>query len=140
MKKAFILLASLAVISLIVAGCTSGGNGTNGESEPQDFTDPSSTIKVNVGEKFAISMDSNATTGYEWQLAKELDENIVKQVGDPQYIMEEGTEERVGAGGTEVWTFEGTGAGDATISFEYVRPWEEEEEPAETKDFKVEVS
>jgi inhibitor of cysteine peptidase len=140
MKKTFLLLASLAVISLVLAGCSSGGNGENDGVIPQDYTDPSTTINVNVGENFAISMDSNATTGYEWQLAAELDESVVEQVGDPQYIMEEGAEERVGAGGTEVWTFKGVGAGDTTISFEYVRPWEEEEEPAETKDFKVEVS
>jgi hypothetical protein len=30
MKKAFVLIASLAIISLVLAGCTSGGNGGNG--------------------------------------------------------------------------------------------------------------
>ena len=143
MKKALILIASLAIISLVLVGCGSDGNGStngNGDSGQQSFTDSSSTIQAKVGENFAISLDSNATTGYEWQLAEELDESIVEQVGDPQYIMEEGAEERVGAGGTEVWTFKGTGKGETTIKFEYVRSWEDEEEPAETKEFKVEVS
>lgn len=137
MKKAFLLLASMAIVSLVLAGCTSGGDGG---VVPQDYTNPSTTIEVKVGEEFTISMDSNATTGYEWQLAEALDESVVEQVGDPQYILEEGAEDRVGAGGTEVWTFKGAGSGNTTISFKYVRPWEEEEEPAETKDFKVEVS
>jgi len=137
MKKAFVLLASLAVISLVLAGCGSGGNSNN---VPQNFTDPSATIKVKAGEEFTISLDANATTGYEWKLAKTLDESIIEQVGDPQYLTEEGAEDRIGAGGTEVWTFRGVGRGDTTIYFEYVRPWEKEEEPAQTRDFKVDVS
>ncbi|MDY6892887.1 MAG: protease inhibitor I42 family protein, partial [Chloroflexota bacterium] len=57
-----------------------------------------------------------------WRLAEDVDENVLR-LANSEYSAPETT--LVGAGGQEVWTFEAVGAGETTISLEYVRPWEE---------------
>ncbi len=56
-------------------------------------------IEVEVGQEFAITLRSNPTTGYQWQLVGLSDEDIVKLVGS-EYKGPEA--ELVGAGGEEV--------------------------------------
>jgi inhibitor of cysteine peptidase len=123
----------LLVALFLLAGCGGGDDGAE-----KVYKDPSQTIEVTVGEEFVISLQSNATTGYSWQLASPLDEDTVQLVAS-EYIPEPGAEEREGAGGVEEWTFEAAGKGSTVISLKYVRSWEEEEEEAETTDFSVEV-
>ncbi len=79
------------------------------------------TIEANVGQEFTITLESNPSTGYQWQLAKALDEGIVKLVGTKYKASETGL---IGAGGTEVWTFKAVGDGTTEISLMYMRPWE----------------
>lgn len=44
-----------------------------------------------------------------------------------------------GAGGKEIWTFEGVRPGETTVELQYVRPWEEGVEPVVVKSFGVTV-
>lgn len=136
MRKALALAASMALLGLVLTGCGAGGGAGGGGGTV--YTDTSETIRAKVGQEFTIALESNPTTGYSWQLAGDLDEEIVEEIGS-EYVQEPGSEEMVGAGGTEYWTFKASGAGETTISLEYVRPWEEEEPPVETADFDVEV-
>jgi len=113
------------------------------DKEPKEYdgetqTDP---IEVEAGLEFAIVLESNPTTGYSWQLAEPLDEDIVELVSSEfEEKKPEGTEETpLGAPGEEVWTFEAIGEGSTEISLEYVRPWETDAAPEETKTFEVEV-
>jgi inhibitor of cysteine peptidase len=108
-----LLAASLAVVLIaLVAGC--------GEDEPttETFEDPSA-IEVDGGAEFAIALDSNPTTGYEWRVAGKPDESIFEFVGS-EYEQDPGSEGLDGAGGTQTLTFRATGAGEATIELEYV--------------------
>ncbi len=91
-------------------------------------------IEVKVGQEFAITLRSNPTTGYQWQIAGLSDADIVKLVGS-EYKGPEA--ERVGAGGEEVWTFQATSQGETAVSLEYVRPWEKDVPPAEARIFTV---
>jgi inhibitor of cysteine peptidase len=113
----------LAALVLALSGCEVDGGVT-------EYRDPATVIEVEKGSEFAIVLDSNPTTGYQWKLAAPLDEGIVI-LESTEY--EEPDTELIGAGGEEKWTFKAQGLGDTTISFIYVRPWEEEgdsEEPA----------
>lgn len=92
-------------------------------------------FKVKVGDTFKIELESNATTGYQWQLAKSLNEKIVKLVSS-KYILP--SSNLVGAGGTEVWTFKGIKEGKTKISLKYVRPWEKAK-PVYLKIYAIEV-
>lgn len=91
-------------------------------------------IEVEVGQEFAITLRSNPTTGYQWQLVGPSDEDIVKLMGSEHKGPEA---ELVGAGGEEVWTFQAISQGETAISLEYVRPWEKDVPPAEVRIFTV---
>jgi predicted secreted protein len=108
-----LLAASLAVVLIaLAAGC--------GDDEPsvEVFEDPSS-IEVDDGAEFAIALDSNPTTGYEWRVAGEPDESVFEFVGS-EYEQDPGSEGLDGAGGTQTLSFRATGPGKATIELEYV--------------------
>ena len=81
-----------------------------------------------IGEFLIVTLDSNATTGFSWNLSAISDEYIPPESPIP------------GRGGQEVWTFEALDAGTATISMKYIRPWEAEAEPAETFEITVNVN
>lgn len=113
------------------------------DKSPEKYSgdEVSEPIEVEVGLEFAIVLESNPTTGYSWQLAEPLDEDILELVSTEfEEKKPEGTEETpLGAPGEEVWTFEAIGEGSAEIELEYVRPWETDAAPEETKTFEVEV-
>ena len=83
-------------------------------------------IKTTVGSEFVITLDANATTGYEWQLAKPIDDNLLNLVRS-EYIPDETG--LVGSGGKSIWTFKAIQAGETRISFKYIRSWEKDIPP-----------
>jgi len=112
------------------------------DKEPKEYEDTEETIEVEEGLRFSLVLESNPTTGYQWQLAEPLDEEILSLVSatfESKGGGEAEGEEKLGAPGEEVWTFEAVGPGEAEITLAYVRPWEKEKAPEETKTFKVEV-
>jgi predicted secreted protein len=82
---------------------------------------PNATLSVKTNEQFYITLSSNPSTGYEWQVASVSNPDMVRFV-DSQYIRPES--ELVGAAGKQVLTFNALQEGSATIQLEYVRPWE----------------
>jgi predicted secreted protein len=93
-------------------------------------------IHSKVGSSFTILLSANHTTGYSWRLSKPLNADFLRQVSD---VYEEGSSERIGAGGREMWTFEAISAGTAEIEFEYARPWDKDVAPVNTAKYKVEI-
>jgi len=96
----------------------------------------SGQLDVVVGREFSLTLASNVTTGYQWELAEPLDEAIVKLVGSRYQAPKTNL---VGAGGQEVWTFRAVGRGQTKIKLKYVRPWEKDTPPAETASYTVSV-
>ena len=95
-------------------------------------TENDKIIETTADKSFTITLDSNPTTGYQWQIARQMDTGMVELI-DSQYIAPKTG--LVGAPGREEWHFKATKEGKAIISFEYVRPWEKDEPPAGTDDF-----
>lgn len=97
------------------------------------------TIEATAGKEFTISLDSNRSTGFSWQLAKPLDGTLVKSVKNDyqQAPQAPGSPPIVGAPGKEVWTFKAVKSGKTTIEFKYVRVWEKDKAPAKTASFPV---
>lgn len=114
----------LLVAGLDVLGCA-----------PKPVSTPNS-LEAKVGQEFTITLESNATTGYQWQLAKPLDESVVKLVGSEYKAPQDG---RVGQGGEEVWAFKAMGTGKTEVAMKYVRPWEKDVQPVEERTFTVTV-
>jgi inhibitor of cysteine peptidase len=84
------------------------------------YADPSATIHAAVGDRFAVELAGNPTTGYSWHVragSEHLD--LLGQEYEPG-----GT--AAGAGGVEVFRFRALAPGEAEIDFDYRRPWERE--------------
>jgi inhibitor of cysteine peptidase len=91
-------------------------------------------VETAVGKSFTVTLDSNPTTGYQWQIARQMDTGLVELI-DSRYIAPK--TDLVGAPGHEEWHFKTIKEGKAIISFEYARPWEKDELPVQTESFIV---
>lgn len=124
MKKFMVLMvASILAVSLL-AGC--GGVKT--------YVDPEEKISIGVEQEFIIALDSNPTTGYDWE--ESYDDSMLSLVDD-RYEPDEKAEGLVGAGGTQYFQFKALKAGQTEITLVYKRPWETE--ILEQKVFNVEI-
>jgi len=123
------LTVVLLLIVIIAAGC-----GPTGEVR-LDMADNSRQIEVEVSQILAISLESNPTTGFGWELV-ELEDPILQLMGEAEFQPSE-SKEVVGAGGTENFRFKAVSAGQTTLTLVYRRSWEEGVEPLET--FRINV-
>jgi predicted secreted protein len=103
------------------------------------FSDPDKPITIPSGSVFVITLDSNRTAGYEWQISKPFDKYAFESIG-VEYVNSAGG--LVGAGGKENWTFRALGSrnGKLPIVFKYVRPWEKDVEPVRVITFTVTIT
>ncbi len=94
-------------------------------------------VEVKVGNNFTIALDSNGTTGFQWnEQAKIADVNIIQQVAH-NYVAPNG--EALGQAGIEEWTFKAINDGSTTLKFSYDRPWEGGEKGVRTLELTVVV-
>lgn len=117
----------------VFAQSQAGGRGTVDKPQVQEGA-TAEQIETTVGQTFSVTLDSNPTTGYKWQLAKPLDEGILKLVGS-EY--KKPATKLVGAGGKEIWVFKATAKGRTSIRLKYVRSWEKGVQPVKEAAFTV---
>jgi len=134
-KISIIDFAATLSLILVVAGCITGSGGGLVEI---DNAANGSIVQMQAGEELVISLDSNPTTGYSWQLTEPLS-GIMAQQGEVAFT-QQGEEGLVGAGGVEVFRFTAEQAGTAIIQLGYLRVWEEGVAPIDTFSVTVEVS
>ncbi len=125
MKKILFLMASMVILVSLVAGCVSSAKA---------YIDPEETIKISNGKEFTIALDSNPTTGYNWEVS--YDDTLLYLVND-EYKQDEKASGLVGAGGTQYYGFKALKAGNTKITLVYKRSWETE--VLETKVFQIEI-
>ncbi len=128
MNKLAALILPLLLIAGLLAGCASQPQQT------KEYTDPAQTIEVGVGSQFVIVLESNPTTGYQWEA--NFDNSLLKLVKS-DYKQAEAKPEMVGVGGKEHFTFQGLKQGNAKVTMVYKRSWEQES--ADQKVFNVSV-
>jgi inhibitor of cysteine peptidase len=92
-----------------------------------------SRVTLEVGQTLVLSLASNPTTGYQWEIT-ELNQAILQET-DHEYQADQPA--LAGSGGKEIWRFQAQASGTTTLSLGYRRPWEENVEPIET--FSLEV-
>jgi len=124
MKKLIIPVAVTILAITLLAGC--GGVKT--------YTDPDQTIATGPGDEFVIALDSNPTTGYDWQ--GDFDPDLIALV-DENYKPDEKAAGLVGAGGTRYFRFTARKTGKTEITLVYKRSWETE--VLETRVFTIEI-
>ena len=103
------------------------------------YSKPSKTIETESGNNFIITLDSNRTTGYEWQLDAKYDKYAIELVG-VEYVNPAGG--MPGAGGKENWTFKALSFRNWKVGlhFIYVRAWEKDVPPAKEVEFTVKIN
>ena len=131
MKKLGIVISLLLSVALGLGfiGCTSE---ETAPAEPLqvDESQDGKEVEITTDQLLVVILESNATTGFQWELAELTNEATLEYVED-KYNAPEATG-LVGAGGTEEWTFRPLNEGTSTISMEYSRPWEGGEKAVET--------
>ena len=108
-------LVITAIMVMVMAGCSSLPKQVSA-----DVSSSGKQVEIAAGGSFTITLDSNATTGYNWEL-KGISDTAVLEKADNKY--EAPASGLMGAGGKEVWTFEAMKAGTSTLTMEYSQPW-----------------
>lgn len=125
MKRLVILVMTSILAICLIGGCGGG---------VKTYVDAQKTISTSVNQEFVIALDSNPTTGYNWEQSH--DDNMLKLV-EEKYSPDEKAPGLVGTGGTHYFRFKALKTGKTEITVTYKRPWETE--IAEQKAFKVDI-
>jgi inhibitor of cysteine peptidase len=110
--------------------------GNSSEAKPLNQDEASTAIETNSGNAIILTLDSNPTTGYGWQLGQPLSSGVLVFVSS-EYLPS--PTDLVGAPGKEIWTFKAVKAGKAVIVLNYVRSWEKDVAPADQKFFTITI-
>ncbi len=122
MKLKTIILSVLLTMSLCLASCLAAAFIQVSCDDFGKQQHVSKAVNVAVGDTFAVTLCSNATTGFQWPESAQISDPTVVQQTDHKFVSP-GTG-FVGAPGKEVWTFKALKKGTSTVSLEYSRPWE----------------
>ncbi|MCO3372445.1 peptidase inhibitor I42 [Pseudomonas aeruginosa] len=105
------LLLPLSIV--VLAGCA-------GQQKPVvtlDDADDCSPLKLTQGQELVLTLPSNPTTGFRWELRNPA-ASVLKRLGPEVYSNSEEDSGLVGSGG------------DDRLELVYRRPWEKDAEPA----------
>jgi inhibitor of cysteine peptidase len=136
MRRLFFLSALIALFSCAAAVQAKAGEPVGPRDKDTTVkqlteADNGTTMKIAVGAKFDIALKGNATTGYQWKVAKIVGDAVV-QKGEPDYVVEKRRKRMVGVGGTFLFHFEVKKAGKTKVELGYARPWEKDTPPVKT--------
>jgi len=96
-------------------------------------------VEVAAGQTLILTLESNPTTGYRWEVV-EAQDAVLRQTGEAVFtVASELDPPPPGTGGVEVFRFEAVEAGETLLELVYHRPWEEGVEPLETYSIQVTV-
>lgn len=127
-KKTYIVGGALIALLIIVAVFMT--------SAPQEVqltaADNGSIVKLKAGQIMSITLDANPTTGYTWEVAEPPSGQIMRQIGDIEFVPGQHDPEIVGAGGVQIIRFEIVNVGQTSLKLVYHRPWETDMEPLDT--------
>ena len=92
------------------------------------------TNYIEKGSLFSVALESNPTTGYEWEV--DFDSVYIQLVKEEYQPLDP---ELIGGRGTHAFIFLALDQGETKIRFRYWRPWEGEDSVVETKEFEVAI-
>ncbi len=134
-KKKFVIL--LLILLILVAGVIYlflrlGKQTSDKKSETAQNSNINKIIAV-LDKPFYVDLPANPSTGYQWQA--DFDTKLIKlnntsfsQANNPNIV---------GSEVTQTFEFQPLEKTDTTITFRYVRPWEINTPPAETKLYNI---
>ncbi len=113
------------------------GNDTGDEFE-LTANDNGKHIEVHTGDIIRITLASNITTGYDWENADKVDQDILK-LDKNNYVSDPNPEELDGVGGKTVIVYRALKPGKAKIGLAYMQGWEPDADDNEKFSVTVEV-
>jgi inhibitor of cysteine peptidase len=119
----------IALLTLLLALTLATGCSPQQQEVKATMDDNGREMELKKGQTLVVTLEGNPTTGYSWEVAEPLDEQVLRQVGEAEFKAES---EALGAGGVQILRFEAVNAGQTTLKLVYHRPWEEGVEPLET--------
>jgi inhibitor of cysteine peptidase len=121
----------LRLLGLCAAVLLLGALSACAAASPVAITDKDAgkSITLAVGQELTLSLESNVTTGFAWEVAG-LNTAVLEQVGEPEYKAPQSG--LVGAGGVQLFRFKAKAAGQAELKLNYRRAWEKDVPPAKT--------
>lgn len=128
--RLFVLMSVAVLVAGLSPGCADDSSGTLEVTQ----ADRGSTLDMQVGQQISVTLEANPTTGYLWTVEGEVPGQL-QQVGEARYTSES---DALGAGGSEVWTFEAVAPGEGTLKLKYWRSFEPDVDPIE--EFQMTVS
>ncbi|WP_167477150.1 protease inhibitor I42 family protein [Nocardia arthritidis] len=128
-----VLLMGLA----LVACSSNSGKADTSSAKPVDQPGAAVTEKDNgqerqlkPGQQLTVTLPATPGTGYSWRIGQ-LDQNVVRQEGEPDYKPDPNVPAAPGSGGHSIWKFVANAAGVTNLTLDYTRPWEQGMEPAQ---------
>ena len=124
----FARLVPLALAALLAAGCAAKGdlpNATPAGTHENGMlilthADNNRSTEVRVGERIAVRLPANPTTGFTWA----IDETNSRLLALDGTEFTESTETYVGAKGWRTFTFTASQPGEVALKLKYWRFWE----------------
>jgi inhibitor of cysteine peptidase len=122
MKRSLVVAMASILMVCLMASC--GGGVENGvETGVDTYTNTDEAISIGVNREFVVALDSNPTTGYQWEAS--YDESMFELVERTYKAGEQtGGGIMVGTGGVDYLRFKALRSGEAKITLVYRRPWE----------------
>ena len=124
----FIALLTLLVALAVATGCRPQ------QEVKASIDDDGREMQLKKGQPLVVTLEGNPTTGYSWEVAEPLDEQVLRQAGEPEFKPES---DLAGAGGVQILRFEAVNAGQTALKLAYRRSWEKDVEPLNT--FSIQV-
>jgi inhibitor of cysteine peptidase len=97
-------------------------------------TDTGHSIELHVGDTLELTLSSNPTTGFQWEVS-DRDITILQPSGEPEF---ESSSDSVGSGGKTIMRFKVVGTGQTKLKLIYHRPFEKDVPPVQI--FEVDVT
>jgi len=119
------------LLALTTLSCATPGQSGGGARLPEISLDQGaagSTVALAPGQRLAVSLQGNPTTGYIWETVPGA-ESVLARQGDPQFTS---ASDKLGAGGVYRFIFQAVAPGSAPLKFILHRTFEKETPPAKT--------
>jgi inhibitor of cysteine peptidase len=137
MYRRIVGMLACALITGVAMGVLAGCGSSGGAATQLTEKDSGKTLILKVGDTLDVTLDANATTGFQWEMS-EGDATVVKLLGEPVYAPTPTSTQILGSGGQTTFHFEASKAGTTTVKLIYHRTFEKDVPPEKT--FTVEVT
>lgn len=130
-------MMKILIVCVMLSGmsCSKAMNNTCTTVAAKTYT--GQTLHIKNDGCITIEIESQLSTGYRWRFS--IKENPGMLINS-DYKVQTSEGQTVGGIDKEIFTFKAVKAGNATIVFDYVRPFDKDPKPVKTKEFMITIT